>query len=125
MKPTILILDDQSQYLRALERSLRSGFDVVLATSRAEATARLSDDLALALTDIRLDESREDDRQGLDFIREVRGRFPHLPIVAMSALDSPDIENAALAAGATRFLRKPIVVTDLKALLSQLLGSTK
>ena len=122
MKPVILILDDQTQYLRSLERALRSGFDVRLASSQHDAIAKLTGDVALVLTDIRLDESTDDDRQGLEFIRLARSRHPRLPIVAMSALDTGEVETAALAAGANRFLRKPIVVSQLKGLIHEVTG---
>jgi len=115
MKPVILILDDQTQYLRSLERALRAGFDVRLASSQQDAIAKLTGDVELVLTDIRLDETSDDDRQGLEFIRFARSRHPQLPIVAMSALDVGEVEAAALAAGANRFLRKPIVVSQLKS----------
>ena len=125
IKPIILILDDQKQYLQALERSLRNNFEVIPASSKEEAIERLSTDIAVVLTDIRLDETKEYDRQGIDFIREARTRFRSLPVVAMSALDVPNIERMALDAGANRFLRKPIVVSDLKSLLTELLESNK
>jgi DNA-binding NtrC family response regulator len=125
VKPRLLILDDQTQYLRSLERALRGEFDVRLAASQAEANAMLSGDVALVLTDIRLDESSGNDRQGLDFIRNARERFPELPIIAMSALDATDVEDAAQLAGATKFIHKPIVVTRLKQLLQEVRGLPK
>ena len=123
MKPVILILDDQTQYLRSLERALRGGFEVRPAANQADAIQKLTDEVAVVLTDIRLSESNDDDRQGLEFIGIARTRWPDLPIVAMSALDSPDVEQASLSAGANRFLRKPIVVTDLRKVLADLLAA--
>lgn len=121
-QPKILVLDDQGQYLRSLARALKADADLVLVETLAAAQEAVSPDFGLVLTDIRLDESRADDRQGIDFIRFVRSRDAELPIIAMSALDATDVEEAALAAGATRFLRKPIVVSELRALLSELMG---
>ena len=82
---------------------------------------KLTGEVAVVLSDIRLSESNDDDRHGLELIRTVRTRRPDLPIVAMSALDSPDVAQASLSAGANRFLRKPIVVTELRKLLADLL----
>lgn len=120
-QPKILVLDDQGQYLRSLARAIKADWDLVLVESLAAAKEAFSPAFALVLTDIRLDEARDDDRQGIDFIHFVRSRGAALPIIAMSALDAHDVEEAALAAGATRFLRKPIVVSDLRALLSELI----
>lgn len=122
-QPKILVLDDQGQYLRSLARALRADADLLLTESLVEAQDAFTPDLALVLTDIRLDESRDDDRQGIDFIRFVRSRDAKLPVIAMSALEASDVEQAALAAGATRFLRKPIVVSELRALLTELISN--
>lgn len=120
-QPKILVLDDQAQYLRSLARALKADADLVLVETLAAAQEAFSPDFALVLTDIRLDEAWDDDRQGIDFIRFVRSRASEMPVIAMSALDAPDVEAAALAAGATRFLRKPIVISELRALLSELI----
>jgi DNA-binding NtrC family response regulator len=119
-KPRVLILDDQGQYLRSLDRALKSDADLVLTEILSAAQEVFAPDFDLVLTDIRLDETREDDRQGLDFIRFVRSRDAAIPVIAMSALDAPDVEEAAVNAGATRFLRKPIMVSALRALISEL-----
>lgn len=121
MTPQILVLDDQVQYGRSLERALRQDYDLVLATTMAEAIEKMSADFSLVLSDIRLDESNPVDRQGLEFIRWVRARDQKLPIVAMSAVDESSLEQDALVAGATKFLRKPIVISQLRTLLQELL----
>ena len=122
-QPKILVLDDQGQYLRSLARALKADADLVLVETLPAAQEAWSPDFALVLTDIRLDEAQDDDRQGIDFIRFVRSRDSNMPVIAMSALEAPDVDEAALAAGATRFLRKPIVVSDVRALLSELIAN--
>jgi DNA-binding NtrC family response regulator len=121
MKPKLLVLDDQLQYLRSLERALRQDFDVVLATTLSEANENISDSVALVLADVRLDERNDRDRTGLNFIQQSRSRYPYLPIVAMSALDASDVDRAAISAGASRFLRKPIVLSELRKLIGDLI----
>jgi CheY-like chemotaxis protein len=120
MSPKLLVLDDQVQYGRALDRALRREHELVLATTLAEAREKFTSGFSAILTDIRLDESNANDRQGLEFIADVRRKETSLPIIAMSALDDPDLEQAAISVGATRFLRKPIVISQLKALLEEL-----
>jgi len=92
----------------------------VVASTVQEARQSEDDDLFCALVDIRLDESMPNDRQGLEFVSWLRERKPQIPIVAMSALDEESLEADALKAGATRFLRKPIVISRLKELLQEL-----
>lgn len=125
MKPRILVLDDQTQYLRSLARALQAQYEMILASRVDEAKAALSNDIDVILTDIRLDESRDDDRQGLDFLRFLRADYHDLPVIAMSALEVENIEEEAMAAGATRFLRKPIVVSNLRLLLGEIVGGIR
>ncbi len=120
MKPKLLIVDDQVMYGRSLDRALRSDFSIVVATTVQGAQQSKGENLSCALVDIRLDEAKPDDRQGLEFIRWLRERKPHIPIVAMSAIEEESLEDEALKAGATRFLRKPIGISRLKELLQEL-----
>ena len=123
MNRRLLVLDDQVQYGRSLDRALRREYDLILATTQSEARQKLSSDITGILADVRLDESDLNDRQGLDFVMWARAKQPDLLIISMSALDDPSLEADALKAGATRFLRKPIVISQLKAMLRELLGS--
>lgn len=121
MIPKLLVLDDQIQYGRSLDRALRRDYELVQAASQAEARQRFTPDIAGLLADVRLDESKPNDRQGLEFVAWARAQRPGLPIISMSAVDDPLLEPDALKAGATRFLRKPIVISQLKTLLEELL----
>jgi CheY-like chemotaxis protein len=111
MKAKLFLLEDQVQYARSLERALKRDYDIVFASNMQEAKEKMVVDAQLVLSDKRLDESKQDDHQGLEFIQWLRLRNGTIPIIAMSALDDPSIEQEALCAGANRFLRKPIVVT--------------
>lgn len=118
----ILVLDDQVQYGRSLDRALRREYELVVAASQAEAREKLTPDICGVLADVCLDESIPNDRQGLEFVSWARAQRPELPIISMSAVDDESLEADALKAGATKFLRKPIVISQLKALLQELLG---
>lgn len=117
----LLILDDQVMYGRSLVRALGATYDVKVATTFAQAREIIGPNLDAVLADVRLDETNPQDWQGLRFVAEARNQYSKLPIIAMSALEDPNLEQAAIAAGATRFLRKPIVISHLKALLEELL----
>jgi CheY-like chemotaxis protein len=90
-----------------------------------DAMDAISEKIDLILTDIRLDESIADDREGLELVRYARAKYPEMPVVAMSALQETDVAQQALAAGATRFLPKPIVISNLKTLLDELMQGTR
>jgi CheY-like chemotaxis protein len=121
MKPLVLVLDDQIMYGRSLLRALRNEYEIVLATSVSEADTLMAGQIDAVLADVRLNEMNAKDRQGLEFVTKARRQYPALLIIAMSALDDPYLEQAALTAGATRFLRKPIVISQLRELLQELL----
>ena len=55
----------------------------------------------LVLTDLQLKSS-----SGLDLIRDLRARFPSLPVIAMTMFDPVRYEKQALAAGAAAFIVK-------------------
>ena len=120
MKKTLLILDDQFQYGRSLERAFRRDYELVVATSVEEAKGCLADKIDLVLSDVRLDQSDPADRQGIGFVAWIRRQKPGIPIILMSAVDDPSLERDALAAGANIFLRKPIVVSRLRDVLQTL-----
>jgi DNA-binding NtrC family response regulator len=116
------VLDDQVQYGRSLERVLRKEYRVVLANSLVHAQSLMSAGyIDLVVTDIRLDETNQDDRQGIAFIQWLRERDVGIPIISISAIDDSQLERDALQAGATRFLHKPIRVSQLKKTLHQVL----
>jgi CheY-like chemotaxis protein len=92
MNPKLLVLDDQVQYGRSLERALRREYELVVVSSMAEAKEKVSSGISLVLSDIRLDESNPSDRQGLEFVEWLRSENATIPIIAMSALDDPSLE---------------------------------
>ena len=124
MKPKLLVIDDQVMYGRSLERTLRKDYDVCIASTCGEAR-RNSDNADIVLVDICLSESDTSNREGLDFIRWLHAEFPKISIIAMSALQEEDIENDAKEAGATHFLHKPIILSQLRSLLTDLANRYK
>lgn len=71
--------------------------------------------------DILLTDHRTDGMSGLELVKHVR-RMPDtkfLPIVAVSAYDSPTIIHDFLLAGADRFLLKPVTRSDFAAEIIQ------
>jgi DNA-binding response OmpR family regulator len=109
-----MVVEDDARHRRLFAAWLEvAGFNVVLVsderTAIAVATTSRPD---VALVDIRLPHLC-----GLDVIIGIRsatiGR--PLPVVAISVLSSREDEEACLAAGADRFLRKPARMQDLVA----------
>jgi len=112
MSSHVLIVDDEPDILFMIRMILRSeGYDVVSASGVEEARAELSEaDPALVLLDLRLG-----DGEGWDVLRDLReaGRLEHVPVVILSAHATPSTIRRALDEGASGYVTKPFVTSEL------------
>lgn len=110
---TILLVDDDAEFVAALARMLAyDGYVTIIATSSADALARLRDrDGAVDMVIADVDLSQEN---GLALLAELRRGWPALPIILLSA--SPDATTylEALRLGAYEYLPKPLDFTELR-----------
>ena len=83
---TILVVDDEDLYRRALERILlRVGHQVATAPDGAEALQRIaSERIDLVLCDIQMPGIN-----GLELVRQIREVAPDLPCIVMTGYDTP------------------------------------
>ncbi|MBI1929830.1 response regulator [Candidatus Poribacteria bacterium] len=122
---TVLIIDDIEDYLRSLATALKRDFTILTARSLEDAKATMAENsVNVVLSDIRLDESDPTNRDGLVFLEWSRGTYPRVPVVMMSAYREFDLAVDALNLGAAKFLKKPINLRELKALLKTLAGES-
>jgi two-component system KDP operon response regulator KdpE len=115
--PRILVVDDEPQFLRALQTNLRgAGYDVATATTAEEAlsVAGLHPPEAIIL-DLLLPDGR-----GTEVCRELR-RWTEAPIILVSAVGEEAEKIAALDAGADDYVTKPFAVGELLARLRAVL----
>ncbi len=113
----ILVVDDEPQFLRALQTNLRgAGYDVATATTAEEALAAagLRPPEAVIL-DLLLPDGR-----GTDVCRELR-RWTKAPIILVSAVGEEAEKIAALDAGADDYVTKPFAIGELLARLRAVL----
>jgi len=110
MKPTILIVDDDTVLCRVLGRVLTAqGYHVVPATDAAEALGLTRvHPPRLALIDRCLP-----DRDGTALARELQARWAGLPVILMTACPLQRADRAELDAVFSAILIKPL---DLKGL---------
>jgi sigma-B regulation protein RsbU (phosphoserine phosphatase) len=106
----LLIVDDEEQLAKLMERTLRSrGFESDIALTAAEARQRFeATDYALALLDVRLP-----DESGYGLLEELRNRRPETAVVMISGVDDPELGKAALEHGAYAYMVKPVGATQL------------
>jgi DNA-binding NtrC family response regulator len=103
-KGSILVVDDELEIREGLEALIASeGFDITLAETGEAGLQRLEErPYDLVLLDVSLP-----DRNGLDMLREIKQRDPHLPIILITAYGSIDMARAAFKSGAQDYITKP------------------
>ena len=111
-KPTILIVDDEPEILRALRSGLTAqGYEVTTAADGEEALRRATSDVPdMVILDLMLPGSMD----GLEVCRRLR-EWSALPILVLSALGQERQKVAALDLGADDYLTKPFGVDELTA----------
>jgi two-component system, OmpR family, KDP operon response regulator KdpE len=109
----ILVVDDESQILRALRTSLQAaGYEVDVAATAAEAlTSAAAHPPDGVILDLMLP-----DGSGTDVCRELR-RWTNVPILVLSAVGDEQEKVAALDAGADDYVTKPFGIDELLARL--------
>lgn len=102
---TVYVVDDDPSIRRALPRLLRSsGINTVAFESLASLlAANLKTKDACVVADVRLE--HED---GLVLPRLLAERGIKIPVVFLTAVDSPDMRDRACEAGGAAFFRKPV-----------------
>ena len=115
--PLILVVDDEPQILRAVERTLLArDFRVATATDGRAAVGAVRDrEPDLVVLDLNLPHV-----DGLTACREIR-RFSSVPILVLSVRDAEQDKVAALDLGADDYLTKPFGAAELLARVRALL----
>jgi two-component system KDP operon response regulator KdpE len=115
--PVVLVVDDDPQILRAVERALTArGFLVRTATDGRAAVGQVADaEPDLVVLDLNLPHM-----DGLTACREIR-RSSRVPILVLSVRDAEQDKVAALDLGADDYLSKPFGAAELLARVKALL----
>ena len=121
-KGSILVVDDESEIREGLELLLSSeGYGVSSAGTGESGLAKLEErPFDLLLLDVSLP-----DRNGLDLLKEVRRRDPHLSVVLITAYGSIDMARAAFKNGAMDYITKPWSNDELLAQVAQAVESRR
>jgi len=107
---SVLIVDDDEAVLRAYTRLLhQGGYDVVPASRVAEARALLEGgQIGVLVTDVILP-----DGSGFELLEVARRQSRPVPVVLMTGAADVSTVATAFAAGAVRYLRKPLSGVEL------------
>ncbi len=122
-KGTILVVDDSPIDARLAGGVLRKalGLNVIFAADGIEALEAIQLQRPTAvLTDLMM--PRMD---GLELVHEVCKRFPHMPVVLMTATGSEQVATQALQSGAAGYVPKLVLHEQLPAVMERVIGVSR
>ena len=107
---TILIVDDEKNYLLVLEALLvDAGYEVITSDNTIEALEiTMSHDLDLVITDMRMP-----GQDGMEFLAQLRSRQPGPPVIMMTAYATVEKAVEAMKRGAFDYITKPFKNEEL------------
>ncbi|MDZ4718518.1 MAG: response regulator [Roseiflexaceae bacterium] len=122
-QPTILIVDDEPNQRFILEQALQMLADtwkIIVVTSAIEALAQIEQQLPdLIITDYHMP-----GMTGIELIEQVRKRQIRMPIILMTAYNTPEVQIAARRLGVDHALTKPVSIALLRQLTTEALSTT-
>ena len=115
----ILIVDDERDLVDAYVRLLeRAGHKCIAAFDANEAIQLIDAEAPdLVITDRSLP-----DTSGIEIIHHIRAKSQTLPIIVMSGHNTPELNEAAHAAGANISLLKPVSIIALQRVITEALA---
>lgn len=103
-KNKILVVEDNDFVRMQIVRFLgEAGYDVVESPDAVNALESMNDNIALAIVDIRMEPI-----DGFEFIRTLRGREDHTPVILVTGDQNPDLLNESAKWGVAAVLMKPV-----------------
>jgi FixJ family two-component response regulator len=115
LKEKVAIVDDEPGVRRALKRLVEaSGFSTEIYGSGEDFLDSCLEGVACAILDINLGGI-----SGLETSRRLMSRQIDIPVIFITAVDSPDVRNEAIGLGCSAYLRKPFAGDSLIGALRQ------
>ena len=121
MKPTILIIDDDTSLRRVLEYNLQeAGYQVIPASSGEEGLRLFGEESpALVITDMKMP-----GMDGLQVLKAVKKRSPETLVMIITAFGTVDIAVEAMKLGAYDYITKPFNRDELRLTVDKALQFT-
>jgi DNA-binding NarL/FixJ family response regulator len=120
--PTVLLVDDEALVRHSLDAGLRlNGYEVLHAGDGDEAL----DVLASTSVDVVVTDLAMPRREGIETIIEIRRRFPHVKVIALSGVFGGFYLGMARQLGADAALSKPVRTELLRRTVNDVLGACR
>jgi two-component system NtrC family response regulator len=116
---TVLIVDDERNYLAVLEELLsEEGYQVITAEGAKSGLECIEEnDLDVVITDMKMP-----GMDGMEFMERIRLRQPDLPVIMMTAFGSVEKAVEAMRKGAFDYILKPFKNEQLKLTIGKAIG---
>ena len=116
--PLCLIVDDEPRLRQVLAQLMRNdGFTCLEAGNGEEAIAQLEQHSPmLVMSDLRMPKM-----DGIGLLRQIRGRWPDIAVVMITAVADVEVAVSCLAMGAMDYLTKPFHLEEVRARVAQAL----
>ncbi len=118
MKPTIIIIDDDTSLRRVLEYNLQEAGYAVGTAASGEEGLRLFDEVspALVITDMKMP-----GMDGMQVLKAIKDRSPETLVIMITAFGTVDIAVEAMKAGAYDYITKPFNRDELRLTVAKAL----
>ncbi|HEY4369090.1 MAG TPA: response regulator [Steroidobacteraceae bacterium] len=117
-EPFVAIVDDDARLLESLGGLVESAGCCVSLHSSAESCLEM---FATQAPDCLISDIGLPGLNGIDLVRRLRGQWPGLPALLVTARDVVPLRQAAIECGAFRLLSKPFVPAEFLAALREAL----
>lgn len=114
---SFLIVDDHPLFLEALQRAIKSAMPDATTAEADSIEAAKAELQGKARFDIVLLDLNMPGVRGFDGLLELRGLYPKVPIVVVSALEDPRIIHEAMSCGAAGYIAKSVNRDELASSL--------
>ena len=119
-KPTILVVDDNTDARLFLQRSLGDEYHVLVAVNGKDALQVLAktDNISMIVSDVMMPEM-----DGIELFREIKGNinYSHIPVILLTAKSSEENIVAGLEEGVADYITKPFSLAVLRLRIRKVL----
>lgn len=123
-KPTILVVDDNTDARFFLQRSLDDDYQVLIAANGKEALYLLdkTEHVSVIISDVMMPEM-----DGIELFRHIKGniRYSHIPVILLTAKSSEENIVSGLEEGVADYITKPFSLAVLKLRIAKILEWTQ
>ncbi len=127
MSISVLLIDDEPDagelFRQNFRREIRKGDITIVFVTSAEHALTLMDRDDSVLPTVILSDIMMPGISGIEFLDQIKPRWPNLPIYMISAFGGSDLENSALQKGADGFFSKPVDFPNLSKMLKNRFGN--